>query len=217
MGGKKYGAQRNRKAGKRGGGRPNQDAMVIPRPLQLDNVGFVHAVTMRFVTTGTVALAITYKGLLDAILNCATATVGYQMFDLVRVRGIEMWCYNPSGVTTLSLAYVGRTAGHVGDDRAHTAQSMGIEPAYLKAIPSRKALCGEFQADSTDTVFNIYCPIATTMDLHVVYRSAMEGAAPIQVANALVAGQPGLTYYRGIDNAAVATSKFTPVGTVQII
>jgi hypothetical protein len=172
---------------------------------------------MRYVTTGTVALALTFKSLLDSILACATTTTGFQVFDLVKIVKIEMWAYNPSGVTSLTIEYVGRSVGHVGDDNAHTATSMGIEPAYLCARPSRKALVSEFQADSTDTAFNIYCPIATVVDVHLVFKSAMEGAAPIAVANALVAGQPGMIYYRGIDGAAIASSKFTPQGTQQYI
>lgn len=190
---------------------------MIPRPIQLANAGIVHNHIMRYVSTGAASLSITYKGLLDAILVCATATTGYQMFDLVKVAKIEMWAYNPSGVTSLNLGFIGRTAGHIGDDAAHSAQSMGMEPAYLRAVPSRKALCSQFQADSTDTVFNIYCPIATIVDLHLVYKSALEGYAPVACANALVAGQPGLIYYRGFDGAAIASTKFTPQGSMQLI
>jgi hypothetical protein len=197
--------------------RRNQDSFVIPRPLQLANAGMVHNHIMRYVTTGTVALSISYHNLLDAILTAATATVGYQLFDLVKIAKIEMWAYNPSGVTTLSLAFVGRALGVVGDDQAHSASSMGIEPAYLSAKPSAKCMASQFQPDTTNTAFNIYCPIATIVDIHLVYKSALEGYAPMAVTNALVAAQPGLIYYRGIDGAATAATKFTPAGTTQII
>lgn len=191
--------------------------MVIPRPLQLANAGMVHNHVMRYVTTGTVALSLTYKTLLDSILVCATGTTGFQLFDLVKIKKIEMWSYNPSGVTSLSLAYVGRTVGLVGDDDAHSAQSMGMEPAYLCARPAKTCSASQFQSDSTYTAFNIYCPIATVVDVHLVFRSALEGYSPVALANVLVSGQPGLIYYRGIDGAPIASTKFTPQGTVQVI
>lgn len=212
------GFQRRGKKGQRKAKGPrDQDSMVIPRPLQVPNVGMTHSVKVRFVTTGTVALAITYKGLLDAICVAATSTTAYQMFDLVRVKGIEMWCYNPSGVTTLTVSYVSNTIGLIGDGQAHTAQSMGLEPAYLKAVPSSKCTASLFQPDTTYTAFNIYCPIATVIDMHLVYRTALEGIAPVACSAACVSAQPGLIYYRGIDQAPTASTKFTPCGTPQVI
>lgn len=206
--------RRNAKSSKRRN--ENQDSWVIPRPLAIPNVGQVRNVRVRYVTTGTVALAITYHNLLDSQLVATTAVAGFQYYDLVRIRAIEMWSYSPSGTTTISLAYVGRALGAVGDDNAHTDTSIGMEPAYLKAVPSKGSTASMFQPDTTNTAFNIYCPTATIIDVHFSFRTALEGNAPVAVTQALVGAQPGMMYFRGIDGAALASTLFRPQGTPQL-
>jgi hypothetical protein len=185
--------------------------------LSIPNVAIDHVVKVRYVSTATTSLGISYRNLLDSILVATTATAGAQLFDLVKIRRVEMWCYNPSGVATITLQFVGRTDGLIGDDKSHTDTSMGLEPAYLSAKPDARSQASQFQQSNTAVAFNIYCPIATVVDLHLSFRTAMEGVSATSVQQALVAGSAGLVYYRGFDGLATASTKFLPQGTPQII
>jgi hypothetical protein len=195
----------------------NQALMTIPRPLAIPNIAIEHVVKIRYACTAQTSLAISYRNLLDSILVATTATAGAQLFDLVKIRKIEAWSYVPTGVSTLTIQFVGRTDGLIGDDKSHTDTSMGIEPAYLSVKPSARSQASMFQQSNTAVAFNIYCAQATIVDLSLTFRTAMEGVSATSAQQALVGAAAGLVYYRGFDGIATATTKFTPQGTPQII
>jgi hypothetical protein len=195
----------------------SQELRTIPRPLSIPNVAINHVVKLRYVATADATVAVSYRNLLDSILIATSATTGVQLFDIVKVRKVELWCYNPSGVATVSVHFVGRTDGSIGDDKAHTDTSMGLEPAYLSIKPDPKSQASQFQQSSAAVAFNVYCPIATVIDLHLSFRTAMEGNSATSVQQALVSGSAGLVYYRGFDGLATSSTKFGPKGTPQII
>jgi hypothetical protein len=201
------------KGRRRPGGQPNS---VIPHPPPITNIAISHDTKLRFVSTANVTLAITYQNLLDTILVAVTAVLGYQLFDLVKIRRIQAWSQVSSGVNTVSLHFVGRSDGLIGDDKAHSSSSMGIQPAYLNAKPDPKSQAGQFQKASSAVAFNFYCPAGTIVDLSLSYRSAMEGNAPTAAQYALIAATIGNVYYRGMDGLQTASTKFTPLGTPQI-
>jgi len=186
-------------------------------PGQLNSVGLPYSGTRRFVATGTVTLAIAFNNLLDSFLIATTATAGFQLFDMIKINYVEMWGYSPSGTTTLSVSYVGKALGATGDGIIHEATSIGAFPCHLKAVPSKMCTAADYQPYTTNAAFNMYCPAATVVDVNFSFKNAMEGGAPQAVAQALVGAQPGNVYYRGIDGQPLASTKFTPQGTPDII
>jgi hypothetical protein len=194
----------------------DQSRSVIPHPPPIANIAISHNTKLRFVSTSNATIAITYQNLLDTILVATTAVLGYQLFDLVKIRRIQMWSQNSSAVVTVSVHFVGRSDGAIGDDKAHTASSMGIEPAYLSVKPDPRSQAAQFQDAGSPVAFNMYCPAGTVIDLSLSYRTAMEGNAPVQAQYALIAATTGNVYYRGFDGLQSASTKFTPLGTPQI-
>lgn len=202
--------------GRRNGPRKT-DLVMYKQPSQLKSLGIPVSGVRRFVTTGTVQLAIAFNNLLDSFLVATSPTAGFQLFDMVKINSIEMWGYSPSGTTSLSVSYVGKALGATGDGIIHEATSIGAFPCYLKAVPSKMTTAADYQAMNTNVAFNMYCPAATVVDINLSFKNAMEGGAPQAVAQALVSAQPGNVYYRGIDGQPLASTKFTPQGTPDII
>jgi hypothetical protein len=178
----------------------------------VSNISLTHNVKMRFAATATATLAISWKNLLDSWLIATTSTQGYQLFDAVRIRAIEIWAYSAAGPVTCTVIFPGAVLGAQGDSTTHTDTSMGIEPAYIRAVPSGKSQASMFQASSTNSAFDIYTSSGAVVDLHLSFRASMSGYAPTTVTNALVAAQVGNVYVRGFDGIAVATTKFAPQG-----
>jgi hypothetical protein len=186
--------------------------MVIPRPPAIPNTTITHNVRMRFAANAAAALSISWKNLLDTWLVATSATQGYQLFDSVRIRAIEVWSYSASGPVTATVTFPGAVLGAQGDSSTHSDTSMGLEPAYVKARPSKKSGAALFQNSNTNTAFDIYVTSGAVIDLELSFRSSMAGYAPVTATNALVAAQTGNVYVRGFDGVAAATSKFVPQG-----
>lgn len=185
---------------------------IIPRPPQIPNITLTHNVRMRFATSATVALSLSWKNLLDTWLVATSSTQGYQLFDAVRIRAIEVWSYSSSGPVTATVSFPGAVLGAIGDSTTHTDTSMGLEPAHVLARPGRKTGAALFQAQSTNTAFDLYCPSGSIVDVQLSFRSSMAGYAPVAVTNGLVAAQTGNVYARGLDGVAAATTKFQVQG-----
>jgi len=194
-----------------------QRRLTIPRPMAIPNVAITHRTKLRYSCNATAAVGITYTNLLDAILLSTSATVGYQVFDVVKIRAVEVWSYSPSGTVNINLAFIGGTLGAIGDEVQHTDVSMGIEPAYIFAVPDARSQCSTFQPTTSAAAFNLYCQSGTIIDLHLTYRSAMKADTPQQTQLGLVGAAPGAIYYRGFDGQPTASTKFNPLGTQQVI
>lgn len=216
-------SQKKTRKGRRKGGQTRDQGQGVlqrymaPRVTQIPDLGLRHTGRLRFTTTATVAVAVTYQNLLDCLLVATTATQGYQLFDAVRIRAVEVWAFTTSATVTTTVSFVGFTAGSVGTNQTFTDTSMALEPAYIKAVPSKRCAASLFQASSTAVAFNVYAPAASVVDVHFVYRTGLEGNAPLPAANALVAAQAGLLYLRGLDGLPTATTKFAPQGTPLVI
>lgn len=185
---------------------------VIPRPPPIPNSTITHNVRMRFAANAQANLSISWKNLLDTWLVATTATAGYELFDSVRIRKIEMWGYSSAGPVTCTITFPGAVLGAQGDSTTHTDTSMGIEPAYVLARPGKRSIASMYQNSTTNTAFDIYCPSGAVVDLSLSFRCSMAGYAPVAATNALVAAQAGNVYVRGFDGVAAATSKFVPQG-----
>jgi hypothetical protein len=209
-------AKRNTKTVKRGTVRtPRRFASrqmaqtLIPRPPSIGTYNIRHNVRVRFITNATVLANITFQNLLDTILISTSATAGFDLFEFVKIRRIEMWALGTIGSSdALSLQYGGGTTGVVGDNRIHVSNSMGIEPAYINAKPSPKALVSNYQMSTTAVAFTLEAPAGCVVDVELSFINSYGSAVAAQ--NALVAAAVGTVYLRGLDGLAAATTKFTP-------
>lgn len=184
---------------------------IIPRPPPIPNTTLTHNVRMRFAAQAA-SLSISWKNLLDTWLVATSATQGYQLFDAVRIRAIEVWSYSAAGPVTCTVTFPGAVLGAQGDSTTHSDTCMGLEPAHVLARPSKRSMAAMYQNGTTNTAFDIYCPAGSVVDLQLSFRCSMAGYAPVAATNALVAAQTGNVYVRGFDGVAAATSKFQPQG-----
>jgi hypothetical protein len=190
---------------------------IIPRPMAVPNIGLTHSVKVRYASTAATQLAISWKNLLDSWVVSTAATTGFQLFDSVRIRAIEVWAYSSAGPVTATVIFPGAVLGAQGDSSTHTDTSMGIEPAYVRARPSKRSQASMFQSSSTNSAFDIFVPSGAIIDIDATFRCSMAGYAPTALTNALVAAIPGNVYIRGFDGAAAATTKFLPQGIPDVI
>jgi len=204
-----------RLGGARGGGNRAAVGQVIPHPPQLCTE-LRHKTKLRFITNAAFAGNITFQNLLDTINVALTAGTAVDLFWMARIRRIQIWNNGLTNVTqTLELTFNGITPGFIGDERMHTAMSMGVEPAYINARPSARALCGEFFPSSTAVAWFMDIPINSVVDIDLEFRNSFVGTAPlVQVSPA--GATAGAVYLRGLDGQAAASSKFTPVGSSNV-
>jgi hypothetical protein len=178
----------------------------IDHPPQLNDYSVSHGKTLRFTVTAAVTnQSITFANLLDAILVATTATVGKQLFDVVKVRRVTIWAAAALGTpTTTAITFLGNT--NAGDDSIHTDTSLGFKPSYVSARPGPKTLASFFNASGAVIAFTLTAPAGSIIDIHLTYRTSV--SAPVTVANALVAATAGEIYFRGLDGVAAATTNF---------
>ncbi len=171
-----------------------------------------HRQRMRFsVGSAQTLTPIGYDDLLDTIIVAATATLGYDMFDQVKVNFVEMWAAPVIGGTTQVLVqFDGQTLGAVGDGRVHSDSSMGITPAHIKARPDPKSQAAQWQYSTAAQAFSVTAPAGAVIDVDLSFRT-VQSIAPVLAQNALVGATAGELYYRGLDGAAIAGTAFTPI------
>lgn len=184
---------------------------LIPRPPPLGGYEITHGVTVRFVANAAVAQAFTFQNLLDTFLVAASTVAGYDVFYSVRIRRISIWSAAALGsASTVNILYAGATAGSIGDQVLHTGTSMGIEPAYVVAVPNAFSLCANFQLSSASTAFDLYCPNGSVVDVSMTLRGAF--VTQLAAQNAIAGtGVAGVFYLRGLDGLAIAATKLPPV------
>jgi hypothetical protein len=169
-------------------------------------------VRVRFVCLTAFNGTITFQNLLDIINVGATAITAFDLFTAVRVKRVDVWANALANASaTVTVVFEGGTAGSVGDQKVHTSSSMGIEPARVRAAPLPLSGAALFQQSSNAVAFDLICPAGAVIDLELSYRNPIAGAA-IAVQNAPAAAVAGVTYFRGLDGQALATSKFQPQG-----
>jgi hypothetical protein len=204
---------------KRQGPRKNGDgqAMHITHPPQLPSYGITRDVRLRFNLNAAFTGVITYQNLLDTILFATGTTAGFDLFTAVRVNAVEIWAAAILGsATTAILSFSGQTAGSIGDDKVHTDTSMGVQPAHIKARPDPRTQAGQFQASTSANALTLSLPSGAVIDVSMTLRQPMDGDVKA-CQNALVAATVGALYLRGLDGLAIATTKFTPVGSFATI
>jgi hypothetical protein len=160
---------------------------------------------MRFVcTTAATNKSITFQNLLDSILVAATAIAGFDVFDQVRVNFVELWALPAIGASSqVSVQYSGQTPALLGDGSVHSDNSMGIEPAHVKAHPLLTSQASQWQISGAFTAFSLTCPVGSVVDVDLSFKT-LSIVAPLAAQNALVAATIGDIVYRGLDGLAAA-------------
>jgi hypothetical protein len=167
---------------------------------------------LRFVVTTTASnnAAITWAGILDSILIANTNVAGTELFDHVKIRAVEVW-YVPAigGSNQVAVEFSGTTVGLVGDGKVWSDNSMGLEPAHVRAVPQRMSQSAQWQARTTNNAFLLTAPIGAVVDLDVSFRT-VTSVAPAALQTALVGAVAGEIYYRGMDGLATAATTYAP-------
>jgi len=190
--------------------RKDMSQQVIPHPPALANYQVTHSTRLRFTVTAAADTPIGFANLLDAMLVAATATTGFRLFTVVKVKDVEVWASPLLGTTvSVGVAFTSVTAGFTGDQVIRTDTSMGIQPAHVKAKPSLKSLASDFQGSTAAIAFIVQAPAGSVVDVAVTYKSTFNNA--VGVSAALVGANAGAIYLRGLDGLAIATTNFPPV------
>lgn len=183
----------------------------ITHPPQIPQLNTERGVRMRFVCNSAASvLNITFANLLDTFLVATTAVDGFDVFQSVRIRAVEVWADAILGAaSTVEVQFLGNVAGQFGKTQAFSSTSMAVQPAHVKAVPARRSALAFYQQSSADVAFQITCPVGAVIDLELTL--AQRFGTQVAAANALVGATAGAFYIRGFDGAASAASKFTPV------
>jgi len=184
--------------------------MHITHPPQIQEYQVRHGTRLRFIANAAVAQDVTYQNLLDTMLFAATTTSGYDLFNRVKVRAVEVWTTPLLGnASRVAVAFDGGGAGLLGDKKWHTDTSMGVQPAHVLARPAKKSLAANFQLSSNASAFFLDCAAGSVVDVELTFvQSAQADVTACQ--NALVGATVGAMYWRGLDGLASATTKLTP-------
>jgi hypothetical protein len=189
--------------------RPSGGNKSPSHPPQLDGSELRHSMSVRFITNAAINQAITFQNLLDTYFVAATAVAGFDVFQTVKVRRVQVWALPSLGSASAVLVeFAGVTAGIVGDQSIHSDTSMGIQPAHVDCRPSRKSLASDYQLSSNATAFNLVCPSGSVVDVSLSFTGQFNAAVALQ--NAVAGATAGAFYLRGLDGLAVATTKLIP-------
>lgn len=199
--------------------RRSEQDRAISHPPQLNGYQITHSVVMRYIVKTALTSPgdqITATQLLNSWILAVSSTAGFNLFDTVKVKRVEVWALPViGGATTIDLKFSGATGPSQGDELVHTDTSMGIQPAHVRARPSARSLASNFQDVASGGLFTLTCPVGSVIDVHCVFRSTWD-TAPVACTNALVGAQQGDIMLRGLDGLATAASKFTVVGGNQV-
>jgi len=172
---------------------------------------------MRFTCTSQGTQSVTAANMLDWLVVSSTATAAWDLFDVVRLHEIEMWCaFVGSTPVSVGFEFNGQSAAVAGDGRNYSDTSMGVQPAHVRGRPNKRSGSAQWQASSNFPMFTAFnCVVGTIIDVTCEYRNIE--APPTAAANATVAAVPGQWYYRGMDALAAAGTKFPATGVVGTI
>jgi len=185
----------------------------MEHPPQINGYQIIHNKRLRFTATAAAnAQAISFQNLLDTILIATTAIQVYDLFDLVRIVSVEVW-----GIAALGTPSSVRVdfASATGDLTVHSDTSLGLKPAYVKAIPSAKSLSSFWQASAAGPAFVLTVPAGGVVDVVLEFKTTPN--APTVAQNASVAAAIGELFFRGLDGLASAGTNFPPPLGIQQI
>ncbi len=204
--------KRVRKASKK---LPNPTVERNDHPPQLNAYQISQGMALRYTCTSDATnVAITFADLLDTVLIATTATAGYDLFDVVKIKRISVWAQGTTLGSPVTAQVVFPASTNVGDATIHTDTSLGLKPAYVVCRPSQKSLSSFWNTSSGTTAFTLTCPTGSIIDVHLSFKTSSKNPAAAQAA--LVAATAGEMYFRGLDGNATASTQFQPPTGIQI-
>jgi hypothetical protein len=183
--------------------------MGITHPPQISNYEIRHSMPLRFtVTAGVVRQSITILNLLETVLMATTALAPFRMFDAVRVRHIRVWAVAALGTpTTVAVVFLGNGQNGAGDRKIVSDTSLGVQPAYVKAVPDKGSSLHLWQGSTSNMTVEVTAPAGSIIDVVMDLRNDNTAAA---ATNASVGATVGGIFYRGLDGLAAAATNFPP-------
>jgi hypothetical protein len=161
---------------------------------------------LRFQGATSVRQGITTANILDTLLFAASATVGYDVLQSIKIKYIEIWSIATTNVpSTISLEFA--MAGSSGDTpmMVFTDTTLGSAfPSHLKVRPPAKSAAAQWQTSASENYLQLTLPANSVID--ICFEYTMFSAGLSQAQNALVAATPGSIYARGLDGLGAATS-----------
>lgn len=201
---------RNQRKGGNGGS--------LTHPPSLASQALQRTVRLRFATNAAaVNQTITFTNLMDTQVVAATTTAGFQMYDMVKIKHVEVWGYSPSGAVTVSVTFDGKGVGLLGNSKLFSDTSIGVSPAHVCARPDKRSQVAQWQASNTNAAFQITCPSSSVVDVYVSLQNNYDGETKNAITQALAGATAGVLYQRGLDGLAFAATKFYPQGITGVI
>ncbi len=187
------------------------------QPPQLQTSVQIHKV-FRFQASAANTVNLSFQDLGDLLCMASAANAAYQLANAVRLRKIEMWGPPASTLVpvTVSVEWLGSTAGSVGSQNNATDTSVGsTRVAHVSAVPPKLSQTAQWQL-STNSGFacQLKYPANCILDLH--YSITLRGdSASAQAVTAAVAGATtGQVYLRAL--CSTTSTDFAPVSFVTI-
>lgn len=171
---------------------------------------------LRYTNTlaGQNTFSILARNLLDLVFIATSSSVGYCIFDRFRLRSVDVYYGGTSPVAAYAaVRYFGAVGGIVGDQKTHSATSMGISPLRIHAVPDPKSTLASWQSYSASPMVELELPLSAVVDIVIDYR-VDDLATPQAVNYAVVGATTGQIYYRGLDGVAGPASNLPPFGPV---
>ncbi len=181
------------------------------------------SITLRFTTTGTGAATqctVTFQNLLDSWLIAGTATVGYQLFDFVKVRRVIVRALAgaPQGSSegsgcTVGIEFPGLVAGSNAGGKQASDSTLGTAlPAMVSLRPDKLSAAGFWQASSGNVAFVVRAVdsgstvvIGAIIDVELSFKNSGD-VNPSIIASAIAGATPGSIYFGGLDGARLAAT-----------
>jgi hypothetical protein len=189
---------------------------MIPHPPSI-NPQLKQKMRLRYtvVTTPAKNKLIQSANVLGSVVVATSAIATYNIYDTVRLESVEVWSAPSQGSAPATVAVQFPALNSPGNSgRVYSDTSMGIEPAYVKAVPDKLSNAGFWQESGSADLFYLTAPIGSVIDV-VVSFATDQNAAPVASVTP-GAATTGEMYYVGLDNLLLAATTLPAVAPVTI-
>jgi len=188
-----------------------QVSLLHPPALTMNLKGKAH---LRYqVTSAESNFTVLIADIFDTISMAASTTVGYTLFNAIKLNYVEMWSMSLTGApNTVSCTYNldGNSIDSPGICKSDT--SLGVaEPAHIKFSPPPKSAASFWQTYSSENLFFITAPTNTIIDICFDYVVNNGPNAASSNQSAMAGATVGTTYGRGLDGLAAGSTKMPMV------
>ncbi len=177
-----------------------------------------HKVRFNNATGVAQLLAPTFNDFADMMFAATSSTVGYRLFDSIRIRKIEMWFVTSSATTAVS-AYIedinlSGTPSVGAPSRTKLASQPTVsENAYLVYVPTKGSVQANWFGTSNSNGQNLLrmsIPAAAIVDITYDFTLADGVDAPTSLARAISGATAGQIYVSKFMNT------LTPLGVASV-